>query len=191
MKQIYNPETKLWEEGKAAPELIAPHLRELPADYVTKDIADDKRVHEYDDRHIVDDLVGDRQKAETETGEPDALAEAANLSRAEIGHPCPLSQLEIDVVRFRVLSSMVTQHLRAMQNDPGYDPDFAVRHLWFPENDVNHYELREGNPPAVRDRPKHLRSYELELDLARWPRRLADELRVRGVRLPPELGGTL
>ena len=72
----------------------------------------------------------------------------------------------------RAISSIVNSLLTEAK--AGKEPDMSVRHLWFPEDNVNHYELRDGNPPGDSGRPKHMRGYRIELDIVSIPERVKD-----------------
>lgn len=75
-----------------------------------------------------------------------------------------LNQLEVDLIRLRVLRRMA--NTAQMYTRFGMQPDrWPVNHLWFPTPNVNDRELRRGNPPPDSERPKHLRGVALELDL--------------------------
>lgn len=76
------------------------------------------------------------------------------------------TQLEIDLVRLRVLRGM--RRTAAMYTRFGMQPDgkWPVNHVWFPEpGNLGNRELRRGNPPPHSSRPHHLRGYDLELDI--------------------------
>lgn len=170
-----------WYEGKASPELKPEHLRKLPANYVTKDIADPDKIHELDVPHIVDALTEEQEKRDLEGSKTETMADALpKLKCAQPGETVPLSQWEIDVVRMRVIKARV-DHMVFMKMNHNVAPDLKTKHLWFPEDNVNIYELREGNPPADKDRPKHMRGLRLEIDVENLPPRIVDALAERGV----------
>ena len=63
-----------------------------------------------------------------------------------------LSQRLVDGVKWRVCETLLQTYLDILGE--GDDVDFdKVFHLWFPDDNINHYELRDGNPPADQDRP--------------------------------------
>lgn len=84
-----------------------------------------------------------------------------------------MDQREVDIVRIRVLASCLAT---AVMNGEKKVP---VRHLWFPEERVTYYRLRDGNPPADVDRPKHLRGLRLEIDIGEIPEAVADAVKAR------------
>jgi len=178
-------------EGGASPELLPEELRKLPSDYVTKEEDDPDRVHPLDAPHIVEAVSAERREKEEGTyKDPLEKPKRKFPPIAPVGRVIPLSQQQIDYVRYRALQSIITVELcKAME---GEDPDLEARyHLWFPEDNVNHYLLRDGNPPADIDRPKHLRGYRLELDMLHWPQSLVDLLSQLGIELSPDLRAEL
>ena len=71
-----------------------------------------------------------------------------------------VTQAEVDEVRTRVTLTWVRAMLQA-----GEDPSkMEQKYLWFPRDDVEAYELRDGNAPGNSDRPAHLRFLELWMD---------------------------
>jgi len=172
-----------WEDGSASPEQKPEHLRGLPADWVTKNEADPDRIHELDPPHIVGALVEEQVKKVREQEVPDAPDASFKPSVAKPGECRPLSQWEIDMVRFRVMRQLVESAIVAKQHGVKTDI-FKVNHLRFPENNVNIYELREGNPPRDAERAQHERGFALVLDIEAWPQSIVDHLATRGVVLP-------
>jgi hypothetical protein len=76
----------------------------------------------------------------------------------------------------RVIKVSVDRYIEEAKS--GITPNWGVKHLWFPENNVNHYELREGNPPGDSQRPKHMRRFRIEIDILCIPesiQKLLDE----------------
>ena len=78
-----------------------------------------------------------------------------------------LNQQVIDIVRLRV------DVARKQQAVIDQNRILTKKYLWFPKNDCDKYELRDGNPPADVDRPKWLRGYKLwltdgEIDTKTW-----------------------
>lgn len=72
-----------------------------------------------------------------------------------------MTQDEVDEVRMRVTIHWVRGLLKKGVLQLGTVPK---HHLWFPADDVNIYELRQGNAPPSSDRPRHLKKLELWLD---------------------------
>ena len=172
-----------WEEGSASPEQKPEHLRGLPAEWVTKNEADPDRIHELDPPHIVGALVEEQVKKVRAEEAPAAPDVPFKPRVAKPGECVPLSQWEIDMVRFRVLRQLVETAIVAKKHGNKVDV-FKVNHLRFPENNVNIYELHEGNPPREDERHSHERGFSLELDIEAWPKTIVDHLAARGVSLP-------
>ena len=144
---------------RAVPE----NLKGVPERLVATDIQDPDKISELDAPHIVDDLIA----TDIEKSVQGSKSEPKKLKCAQPGEVVPLSQWEIDVVRMRVLSSLVNSLLNRAAS--GETVDLGVRHLWFPKNNVNNYELRNGNPPSDKRRPKHMRGFRVEVDLCHIP----------------------
>lgn len=159
-------------EGKAAPELLRSDLRRLPGDLVTKEVGDGEKIHELDEEHtrlaLIQEhdkkLQGKEPEQEEEAGAPAALRDEERL----------LTQERIDIIRLRVMRAIA-------KNAQTPEEKLALRHVWFPRNDINAYSLRDGNAPGDADRPKHLRRFKLEIDLAsgRLPETVVDRLPLR------------
>ena len=147
-------------------ENLPQEIRNLPEDLIATDLADPEKIHKYDAPHIIDELSEDYIKAQ------ETPKEIKKLKCAQVGEYVPLSQWEIDVVRMRVIKNTVDSMMTWAER--GVTPDYTVNHLWFPENNVNHYELRKGNPPSNSDRPKHLHGFSIEVDVLCIPERVQD-----------------
>jgi len=141
-------------------------VRNLPEELIATDLADPEKVYKSDAPHIIDELSEEHIKAQ------ETPKEIKKLRCAQVGEYVPLSQWEIDVVRMRVIKTTVDSML--VWADRGIEPDYSVNHLWFPDDNVNHYELRKGNPPSNRDRPKHLHGFSIEIDVLCIPERVQD-----------------
>ncbi len=148
----------MWSEGKATPWLPDERLRKLPGDYVTKDINDPVRAHESDEDYIVSNIVDDRRAAEKNPGVPKETVLPVYLTEDK-----KLSANKIDEVRLRVMLAFADTQKRIIRE--GGEPDKRPKHVWFPEDNVNAYELRTGNAPADGERPAHLRGYDLHMDI--------------------------
>ena len=83
----------------------------------------------------------------------------------------PLTRRGIEKVRIRVTLACLVTAVEKKQRKP------PVRHLWFPEDNLNKYSLRDGNPPADVDRPKHLKGHHLVIDLGVIPRKVWDAVK--------------
>lgn len=172
-----------WQDGAAAPEQLREDLRGLPGEWVTKDDADPDRVHELDPPHIVSALVEEQvKKLAPEKQTLQGAVKAATVPATDI---VPLTQARVDVVRFRVLHSLVTTALRLKQNGESA-PVLVVKHLRFPTNNVNEYELHDGPPPQDSDLNPHERTLHLAIDPLQWPDSIIDMLHAKGIT-PPDL----
>jgi hypothetical protein len=90
----------------------------------------------------------------------------------------PFTKAEVDPVRYRVMMNLARTAILECWNlwkQP-------MRHLWFPTpGDIDEYEMREGNAPAVGDRPRHLRRCDLAIDLTYIPREVREAIRPGGL----------
>lgn len=161
---------------KAGPKLLAPQLRRLPSELVTNDVDDEAKVHELDAPHVLKGLVKDYGKKVTE---PDKTR--PKLFAPGPGERAAVTQWFVDVAKMRVLSALVNRAVD--DHNAGRPVDLGVKHLWFPENNVNHYHLRKGNPPPNRRRPKHMREIDLVIDICEPPRSVIKLLREQGISL--------
>ena len=169
-----------WIEAAPSPQLLPEHMRELPADMVTKDPADPDRVHELDPDYVVHELV-DIAKQKQAVTKQDPL-KAYKYREAPRDAVVPLSQEQVDFVRFRIIKARVDSAVALVTaNQP---VDLKVKHVWFPRNNINEYEMRDGNAPPNSMRPKHLRNLDLAVDLFDWPRAVKDILREGGHKVP-------
>lgn len=83
------------------------------------------------------------------------------------------SQKAIDPIRMRVLFHLV----RAILDG---HTERAVRHLWFPEENLDLYIMRKGNPPADDDRPNHLKGLRLHIDPEKVPDWIVEYVKTNG-----------
>ena len=83
----------------------------------------------------------------------------------------PITKMALEIIRIRVTTACL---ITAVEDNERKQP---VRHLWFPEDNVNRYELRLGNPPADSDRPRHLRGLQLVIDIRDIPQDVWDEMK--------------
>ena len=176
-------------EGKATPWLPPQHMRGLPAAWTTKEEADGDKVHELDPPHIVKALVQEQAKVEqTQTKDLPAAVQRVSSSLAPLGENVPLSQERIDIVRFRIIRARVSR----LAQSPQPEKDLAairVDYVFFPENNVNKYELRakvarHGARALPHPLPKHLRAFRLEVDIYNWPESVVDALTALGYKPP-------
>lgn len=170
-------------EGKATPWLPPEHMRGLPGSFVTRDEAESDKIHELDPPHIVQGIIYDQKKAlEAEKKDMPAALEKFSQSVAPLGARVPLNQNRIDVVRFRVIRARITR-LFASPDQQKALADLRVDYLFFPEDNVNKYELRsKAQLPAKL--PKHLRNFKLEIDIYNWPQSVVDALTSIGQKPP-------
>ena len=170
---------KIPPRGKGA-ELLPEQLAKLPGNMVTKEEPDGDRAHALDAPHVVDQIVEDRLKEQAAADKPEEPQDIIKrLSCAKPGERCKLTQWEIDVVRMRVIYSILERELHLARS--GKPADLSVRHMWFPEDEVNIYSVREGNPPAEVDRLPHLRGFDLAVDVLLPQQSIIDVLKASNI----------
>lgn len=172
-----------WVEGSTGIELIEEYLRGLPADLVTKDASDPEKIHELDPPHIREELLEEYLQPPEDDG-----SIADKLTCIQPGEYVPFggrgidTLWELDVIKLRVMNTTINKMCTAA--DRGAEPDLTKHmYLWFPEDNLNHYELRKGNPPPDSERPKYLRGLDLSIKFDVWPRRLKHRMYERGIEL--------
>lgn len=188
-KWTLDAKTGKWREGAASPRLEPAHMRDKPGELLTREIEEGDKIHEEDPQHIVDSILDDweaqdKPKPKMDPGRMEILRKLS-LDRAEkhlrlsdLGEE--RRQLEIDIVRMRILFTLVDTYVKQMEEGLDVDPD-EVHHVWFPSNQLGVYELRKGPAGHHSNRPKWLKGMELELDLNNPPRRGMDLLKEAGV----------
>jgi hypothetical protein len=171
-----------WRDGGASPTLLPDNLRKLPGELVTNDADDESKAHELDAPHVVNTIVGDFAKLHGAEQKDDTPAKVAKkLWAPGPGERAPVRQWFVDVVKLRVLSVLVNQAVDDC--NAGIEPDLRVRHLWFETDNVNAYELRRGNPPSNKYRPRHMRNIDLVVDVMLPPRSIVELLAAKGIEL--------
>lgn len=174
-----------WVEGRASPELLREDLRKLPGEHVTKEIEDGDKIHAEDAPHVVGSILEDKAKEERNEGKaltvPEAIKSLPKLPPPGVVAPVA-GQWWIDIVRTKVLSACLKRF--ADEYERGIDSDLSVKHLWWPKNNINAYQLRAGNPPSNRDRPKWLRNKRIEIDILNIPARIRDVMADLGCPMP-------
>lgn len=161
---MFDASKSSWSTGKAAPALLRPDLRELPAEVVTSDVDDPGRIHPIDPPHVAATTLAEHAVAQMDKPTEQAKPEAPTLIWR------PVTQGDVDLIRLRVMGAIVEDQIR--RHAAGEPIDLSVRHLWFPENDIRVYSLERGNPPPDSLRPKHLRRLHLEIDVTTLPESL-------------------
>ena len=176
---------ELTEKDGPSVENLREDMRKLPGDYVTKEAADGDRVHIDDEDHVRETIIIDRQAAEAkeEAGgeKADINKEAPNLGESEAHTTIPLNQRRVDNVRFRAVWGLITGAQQLWKEGQLWEHKLEHHHLWFPEDNVNNYELRPGNAPAPNLRPKHMERIELFVDPLNPPESVRWQLEMRGV----------
>lgn len=170
-----------WQEGKATPWLPPEQMRGLPQEWTTKDTSDPDKIHELDAPHIVEALVDEQVKKETAGESHDAL-EKKVFARYDLWRG-PLDQLHVDFIKFKAIRNLVKAAMIFHKRGAKF-PLPRVRHLWFPKNKLDPRELRDGKPPPRALQPAHLKDLDLVVDVYRWPARVFDILKGKGVELP-------
>lgn len=161
---------KILPKGRGKGKLLREDLRALPGDLVTDDIEDESKIHELDPDHVQADILADYGKEHREERPEQFNKINRTLSQA--------GQWGVDQIRLRVLRTWLGTQISRGQKGNG--PDLGVKHLWFPDDNLDRYGLRDGNPPADVDRPKHMRGLRLEIDLCDPAASIAESLRIRG-----------
>ena len=133
-------------------------LTQYPEELIASDEDDPEKISVLDAPHIREALVKDY--ANNQDKKKEKVPE--RKLPAPVGVVMPVSQYQIDFVRLRICKNLLNMHLA--EAEAGRFNGFPPRHVWFPDDNVNKYELRDGNPPSDRDRPKHLRNLKIELD---------------------------
>ena len=146
---------------------VPDNMKGLPEELVGTNMADPDKIDVLDAPHVVDGIVDDYMEKQD-------APEKKKLRCAQPGEYVPLSQWEIDCVRMRVIKVSVDRYIEEAK--AGLTPNWGVKHLWFPENNVNHYELRDGNPPGDNQRPKHMRRFRIEIDILCIPETIQELL---------------
>lgn len=180
------------EEAKGTSQ-IAEHLRALPGEFVAKDIDDPDHIHELDPAHVVGDMKFDLEKKylgeHVDKRDVLVMARAERMKKAfEVippGDRAPLTQARIDAVRLRVINELIQSAHACMKRGEDYGYLMKPHHIWFPEKDnVNNTELRRGNPPSDYGRPKHMRGFDILIDITNWPRVIQERLAEYGLKMP-------
>lgn len=173
--------------------LLPAHLRALPGELVTQDIEEDGKIHEIDPDYI---------QAEIKQAYDQKLHVAATMKSLDIHtqmrkrraqeaiepvpmtDKAPLSQPRIDAVRLGVMKQFVDNAYACMNEKRDYAQYLRVHHLWFPTNNINDRELRQGNPPSDYGRPKHMRGFDIVIDICEWPPKIKALLQEYGIEIP-------
>jgi hypothetical protein len=168
-----------WVEGKASPILLDEELCKLPSEFVTTTVEEADKIHPDDPLHTRLSMLDELEAKANENPIKDDI----DFDEVPCGDARILYQKGIDVVRMRVLKVIIDNAILLLHKG-STKIDLRVKHLWFPENNLNIYELREGNPPPDSERPKHMRGFRLELDVTRIPQTVVDKCEARGVIIP-------
>lgn len=161
-----------WTEGKASPELLRPELRELPANRLTKDIDDPDRIHALDSPHIVAALNDEITEREADERIDPLGKRTLDYGLPGPGEAAPLSQRLV----YRRIAMMYAltweihfeRRWKEFLQSGRWKPE--VQHLWFPEDNINHYTTRPGHAPENKRRPKFMRGLYLDFDLLDPPK---------------------
>ncbi len=168
------------ERDKATPELLREDLRELPSEFVTKDIGDPDKIHELDAPHVqeqiwddrIDELVNDDKESPV-----DAKLEGLPPDHEYI----PLESVSKERLQWWVdLEKMGTMKALLDSVAAGTVDLDCHFHLWFPKLGPEHGSLagkreyhnqmiRKGAAPPDWSRPKELKGLDLDITLDRVP----------------------
>ena len=183
----YDKDGNRTEVEKLSPEQLEPELAAMPGDLITKDEADEERIHELDAPHIRAALADEWDKKQLEEKKPDEKNLLNEKWGIKPGTAAPLNRERVAAARFRVMREIINTAVNyAATGEPGKGMKHLKkrRHLWFDKGDnAGAYCWRDGNPPADSDRPKHMRGYDLHLDALNPPREVVDELKKHGIHL--------
>jgi hypothetical protein len=180
-------------EGKFYPKegptdaVMAPQLRHLPGEIVTKDDRDGTKAHELDPDHILHAVEQEFKEKEAE----DRKGASPNERLAALLKPTteyqPLTQYNIDFVKWRVQLGLLEQAVKLSHSGQPINTD-AVFWLEFPERDLRIYNMKVGRQPKVFGKPfKHLRDFNVTFFLfGQPPPAVLDAMKVYGVQ-PPKI----
>ena len=151
---------------------IPDHLQHLPSDLLTTDRDDPDRVYPTDAPHIVDAIAQDTaealHKADTTPAKKKVPGVGEVVPLTKLG--ADKAQFEVDLVRLRVIKTLIDRYIGEVKALT--EPKIRPKHLWFPEDNLSHYELRDGNAPSDNYRPKWMRRLRLEIDIHTIPKGL-------------------
>lgn len=176
-----------WSDGAASPKLLREDLRRLPSDLYTEESEDPDKVHQEDAEHVQSQIIHEYfERAQDEMDGPPAPdgeeeLKLSRVARDAKGQDAKITQEQVDIIRMAAILNRLrwTIFAKAM-GEPVHD---GHQYLWFDKDDINHYEIRPGNPPARSRRPKHLKNIDLVVDVHKPPQRIKDMLEARGVTL--------
>jgi hypothetical protein len=77
----------------------------------------------------------------------------------------------VDQKRLTVMVLLAWNALKKGEEVPNYK-----KHLWFFDDRLDHYELREGNAPSDSERPDYLKSLDLWINPSELPKDILKEL---------------
>lgn len=138
-------------------------------------INDPLREHSLDPEHIREEL--EVQRIAREEGIEHLMGNVDEKEEHRLVPPLEedledrrLSQEVVELTKIRVAVFLMDSYLRRKENV------VPPHHLWFPEDDVAEYELREGPAPENSERPYHLQNLHLDLDIGFIPPDVAQDL---------------
>ena len=166
---------------------VAPQLRHLPGEIVTKDDRDGTRAHELDPDHILHAVEQEWKGNEAaDRAGPSAQERLRALLKPTTEYQ-PLTQYNIDFVKWRVQSGLLEQAVKLSHDGKPINPE-AVFWLKFPERDLRIYSLEVGRQPKLFEKSiKHLRDFNVTFQLFSGPPpAVLDAMKVYGVQ-PPKI----
>jgi hypothetical protein len=177
LRQVFR-NGKWIDNDKAAPENLRADLRELPSELVTKDGDDPYKVHADDPDHVLETIVYDYGKHDGDPSKADAETKIKDPKFQDV-YGLPLigsvarlnwcgkdrAQWVIDLWRLRAAKALINSLVGDVEGGNIPERVSTVWHLWFPDNNLNNYELREGNPPPDSKRPAYMRGLDIVVDL--------------------------
>ena len=175
---------KVFDGEKATPELLAEHMRKLPGHKVTKEIAEEGKVHELDPGHVRRTISREIDEAEVSKKTP---VEDEKLETLPLDEYIPIEQISKRRLQREIsISKMSTMSALCGTVMCGGAKLADTWHVWFPvdrkrgKRHWNYQELRDGPAPPDFARPKELRGIDLDIRLTEFPDEVRDLLTDRG-----------
>ena len=174
-------------DTKAYKRVLPPHLAKMPGEWVTQNIADDKRMHPHDPPHIIKHLAKARLgewAAHARKEEPLKLAEIIVSAHFNALRKTPerykvINQELVDLYRAVVI---IARAKRVARGGTNAEHANKLAHIWFDDPTLGTMlNLRPGAEPPDIDRPEFLKNLKLTVDLFDWPARMRDMLKAAGI----------
>lgn len=151
-----------WKQGSAAPELLAPELRSLPSEVVTKDFDDPDKVVNGDERHVRETIVEDWAKKGVDHQTPWVHGRPVDIRSRLFGEDKRLTQDKVDFIRAEVVVQL--ERSKRYLKSKGKPMDVAKRWVIFHEDNVDDYEMVMQDPVKLAPHKEHLKGLDLVID---------------------------